>query len=80
MIPMEQNPPAGTVLTAAIDDARIEAGMTFADLATSINMDEQTLRSHMASGGSFRVLDVQAIARVLGINFAGLIDGVVKAP
>ena len=80
MIPMEQNPPAVTALTAAIDDARIEAGLTFADLAASINMDEQTLRSLMASGGPFRVLDVQAIARVLGIDFAGLIDGVVKAP
>ena len=80
MIPMEQNPPAVTALTAAIDDARIEAGMTFADLATSINMDEQALRSHMASGGPFRALDVQAIARALGIDFAGLIDGVVKEP
>ena len=80
MIPMEQNPPAVTALMAAIDSARIEAGMTFADFATSINMDEKTLRGYMASGGPFRVLDVQAIARVLGIDFAGLIDGVVKAP
>ena len=77
---MAQRSPAVTALTAAIDDARIEAGLTFADLAASINMDEQTLRSLMASGGSFVVLDVQAIARVLGIDFAGLIDGVVKAP
>ena len=77
---MANQPPAVTALTAAIDDARIEAGMTFADLATSINMDEKTLRSHMASGGSFRALDVQAIARVLGIDFASLIDGVVKEP
>jgi len=79
MIPMEQNPPAGTVLVAAIDSAMMDAEMSMTTLAVRINMDEQTLRSHMASGGSFRVLDVQAIARVLGIDFASLVDGLVKA-
>ena len=80
MIPMEQNPPAGTVLVAAIDSAMMDAEMSMTTLAVRINMDEETLRSLMASGGSLRVLDVQAIARALGLDFAGLIDGVVKAP
>ena len=76
---MANQPPAGTVLTAAIDDAMMDAEMSMTTLAVRINMDEETLRSHMASGGSFRVLDVQAIARVLGIDFASLVDGLVKA-
>jgi len=65
---------------AAIDSAMMDAEMSMTTLAVRINMDEETLRSLMASGGSLRVLDVQAIARALGLDFAGLIDGVVKAP
>ena len=75
---MEHPAPPFDAMTAAIDNARIDAGLTFTDLATSINMDEQTLRSHMASGGSFRVLDVIAIAGALGIDAGPLIDGVVN--
>ena len=77
---MEHQPPAVPAMTAAIDDAMMDAEMSMTTLAVRINMDEETLRGHMASGGSFRALDVQAIARVLGLDFASLVDGVVKAP
>ena len=76
---MEHQPPAVPAMTAAIDDAMMDAEMSMTTLAVRINMDEETLRSLMASGGSFRVLDVQAIACVLGLDFASLVDGLVKA-
>ena len=75
---MAQQPPAGTALTAAIDDAMMDAEMSMTTLAVRINMDEETLRSLMASGGSFRAFlvdEVIDIAGALGVHAPSLLDG-----